>query len=106
MGKKRIITVSLSEVSPYELEGTLADVAGQIQIWIEQHGPTARLNWEPDHWPQYNDSPSPQFNIRHDREETDEEYKKRLDEEATQKTIQDERDRKDFERLSKKFGKK
>jgi len=106
MAKKRIITVNLSEVSPYELEGTLADVAGQIQIWIEQHGPTARLNWEPDHWPQYNDSPSPQYSIRHDREETDTEYNKRIVEEDIQRSTQDERDRKEFERLAKKFGKK
>ncbi len=106
MSKKKIITVSLSEISPYELEGTLADVRNQIQSWIEQYGPTARLNWEPDHWPQYNDSPSPQYSIRHDREETEEEYKKRLAHEAIQKSIQDERDRKEFERLSKKLGKK
>ena len=78
MSKKKIITVSLSEISPYELEGTLADVRNQIQSWIEQYGPTARLNWDPDNWPQYNDSPSPQYDIRHDREETEEEYKKRL----------------------------
>lgn len=104
--KKKIITVSLSEVSPYELEGTLADAANQIQRWIEQYGPTARLNWEPDHWPQYNDSPSPQYNISHDREETSEEYNKRIKHEEIQKAIQDDRDRKEFERLAKKFGEK
>jgi hypothetical protein len=104
MSKKKIITVSLSEISPYELEGTLSSVRDQIQSWIEQYGPTARLNWEPDHWPQYNDSPLPQYDIRHDREETDEEYKKRLEQEVIQKSMQDERDRKEFERLSKKLG--
>jgi hypothetical protein len=104
MSKKKIITVSLSDISPYELEGTLADVKNQIQSWIEQYGPTARLNWNPDHWPQYNDSPAPQYDIRHDREETDEEYKKRIEQEAIQKSLQDERDRKEFERLSKKLG--
>ena len=104
MAKKKIITVSLSEVSPYELEGTLADVAGQIQIWIEQYGPTARLNWDPDYWPRYNDSPSPQYDIRHDREETDDEYNKRIVKEDIQRSTQDERDRKEFERLSKKLG--
>ena len=104
MSKKKIITVSLSDISPYELEGTLADVNNQIQSWIKQYGADARLNWNPDHWPQYNDSPSPQYDIRHDREETDEEYKKRLEQEGIQKSLQDERDRKEFERLSKKLG--
>lgn len=106
MAKKKIITVTLTDVSPYELEGTLADVAGQIQIWIKQYGPTARLNWDPDNWPQYNDSPSPQYDIRHDREETDEEYNKRIVSEDIQRSTQDERDRKEFERLAKKFGAK
>jgi len=104
MGKKKIITISASEVSPYEFEGTLVDLRNQIYTWIDQYGPTARIAWDPDHWPQYNDSPSPQYDIMVSREETDEEYKKRVEQEATQKAAQDERDRKEFERLSKKLG--
>jgi hypothetical protein len=106
MSKRKIITVSLTEVSPYELEGTLASLLDQVQTWIDQHGPSARLNWDPDNWPQYNDSASPQYDIRHDREETDEEYNKRIVSEDIQRSTQDERDRKEFDRLAKKFGAK
>jgi hypothetical protein len=104
MAKKKIITVSVSEVSPYEFEGTLVDLRNQLYAWIDLYGPTARISWDPDHWPQYNDSPSPQYDIMVSREETDEEYNKRIKEEAVQKSVQEERDRKEFERLAKKFG--
>lgn len=36
--------------------------------------------------------------------ETDEEYKERLEKEQYHKSIQEERDRKDYERLHKEFG--
>jgi hypothetical protein len=104
MAKKRIVTVSASEVSPYELEGTLAEIRNQVNDWIDKYGPVAKLTWDPDHWPQYNDSPSPQYDIMVTREETDDEYNKRIVEEDIQRSTQDARDRKEFERLAKKFG--
>lgn len=104
MSKKKVITISATEVSPYELEGTLAEIRNQINDWIDMYGPVARLAWDPNHWPQYNGSPSPQYDIMVSREETDEEYNKRIREEAAQKSAQEERDRKEFERLAKKLG--
>lgn len=104
--KKKIITVSATNVSPYELEGTLADIRDQINDWIDKYGPVARLDWDPCNWPQYSNSPAPQYNVMVSREETDEEYKKRLNVEAMQKSAIEERDRKEFDRLQTKFGKK
>jgi len=92
MAKKRIITATLTEVSPYELEGTLADVRDLLDRWIREHGQEAKLNWDPDNWPQYNDSPSPQYEIKIDREETDDEYNRRIVAEDIQRSTQEERD--------------
>ena len=104
MAKKRIITVSRNELSPYELEGALSEVRDRLSHWIVDYGPNARLSWDPDHWPQYNDSPYPQYNIMEDREETDEEFEYRICREKIQQAVDDERDRKEFERLQKKYG--
>ena len=104
--KKITVTDMLNDVSPYELEGTLQQLSEQVQTWITQYGPTARFNWDPDYWPQYNDSPSPRYEIKIDREETDGEQAIRLEKEAIAKSAQENRERKEFERLQKKFGAK
>jgi hypothetical protein len=103
---KKIITEMVTDVSPYEMEGTLQQVLTQVQQWIVDHGPDARLNWDGDHWPQYSDSPSPRYEININREETDVEYQKRIADETLKQTLQDARDRKELERLQAKFGAK
>jgi hypothetical protein len=102
--KKHIITVPAYEISPYELEGPLGDIRILIDKWIQEHGSDARLNWDPDNWPQYQDSPSPQYEIMVSREETDAEFDKRVTEERIRQEAQDARDRKELERLQAKFG--
>jgi len=104
MAKKRIITVNLEDVSPYDFEGTLEQFRRQIDTWIEKFGEEAFLSWDPDNWLQYNDSPSPQYQIKINREETDEEYNRRIVAEDIQRSTQEERDRKEFKRLAKKLG--
>lgn len=103
MSKKRIITVTASEVSPYEFEGTLEAIKTQIQSWIDEHGPDARLNWDPDNWPQYNNSPSPQFEIKIDREENDSEKFWREKNEKDQREVIKKRELAEYERLKKQF---
>lgn len=100
---KKIIKVVVEDVSPYEFDTTLSSVKEKVDELIKEHGPDAHLDWDPDHWFPYDSSPSPRFRIRIDREETDEEYKARLEQERKIKEDQDERDRKEFERLKKKF---
>ena len=100
-------TDTLTDVSPYELEGTLKALKEQIEGWIANYGEDAYLNWDPDYWPQYQDSPSPQYDIKRDREETDDECEKRIKDEQLKKDLQEAREKKEFERLQKKFaGKK
>jgi len=106
MAKKRIIAVQVTDISPYEFEGTLAQIKSQIDSWLQSHGPEARIEWEPDYWPQYNDSPSPRFNLKIEREETDTEYSMRVAKEKEHKAALTERDRKEYERLKKQFGEK
>ena len=101
---KKIITKMVTNVSPYEMEGTLQQVLTQIQQWITNHGPDARLNWNGDYWQQYSDSPSPRYEININREETDVEYQKRIADETLKQTQQDARDKKEYDRLQKKFG--
>ena len=101
---KKIITEMVTDVSPYEMEGTLQQVLTQIQQWITNDGPDARLKWNGDHWPQYSDSPCPRYEINITREETDVEYQKRIADETLKQTQQDARDKKEYDRLQKKFG--
>ncbi len=104
--KKKIISVEADTLSPLELDGTLADARTKINELIDEYGPTARFNWNRYFHHAYDSEPSPRFEIYVSREETDEEYNTRTREEAVRKSIQDEHDRKEFERLQKKFGEK
>jgi hypothetical protein len=106
MANKQIVTVTVSEISPYDFEGTLADMRDKIQGWIDQYGPEVRVNWNPDNWPQYNDSPSPQFEILETRKETDAEWQKRIDVEEKLTKSKAERDLAEYNRLKKLFGDK
>jgi len=101
---KKVVTDMLTDVSPHELEGTLQQLSEQIQSWITQYGPAARLSWDPDYWPQYNDSPSPRYEIKVDREETDKEQAIRLETEERKRAVQERLERMEFERLQAKFG--
>jgi hypothetical protein len=76
--KKRQIRETLGDVSPYELEGTLEDLRDRVNQWIEDHGPTAKLDWDAYFHHDYDHDPSPRYNIVRDREENDEEYDKRI----------------------------
>ena len=101
---KKIIREMVDDVSPYELTGTLKQLADQIQGYIDQHGPEARLDWNKYHYHDYDNEASPRFEIYRDREETDEEYDRRTIKENIDKQMIEAREREEFERLQKKFG--
>ncbi len=93
-------------ISPSDFDTRLSEVKLIIERLIEQYGPDARLDWRPDNWYPYDSSPSPQYHVIVDREETEEEYQDRLGKENELKKLQEEKDLKEFERLRKKFEKK
>lgn len=102
--KKKIITETVWEASPYEFEGTLVDLRKRIDEWIEMYGPDSRVDWNPYRQYDYEGYRSPCFNILRDREETDGEQAKRLKEEADRETERLARERKEFERLKQQFN--
>ena len=106
MEKKQVITVDVEDISPYEFDSTLGNVKARIDDLITKYGVDARLDWDPDYWPQYNDGPSPRYNVKISREETDVEFDKRIAKDAADISARDARERKEFERLQAKFGAK
>jgi hypothetical protein len=104
--KKKVITESVSDVSPYELELTLGDLYNRIAEWIQEHGADARLDWDAHFYYDYDPNPSPRFNIKKDRQETDAEFSTRIALEKKRLAEQEERERQELERLQAKFGKK
>jgi hypothetical protein len=104
--KPKIITAKVGYSSTYEFEGSLKDVAERIQELIKEHGPEAWLDYNPHYYYDYDNEPSPRYEIYIKREETDDEVKLRRLTEAEEKRKRDEREKKEFERLAKKYGTK
>ena len=104
--KRITVTDTLSEISPYEFEGKVLELIARLESLVEQHGVDASINWDPWHHHDYDPNPSPQFTLTVIREETDQEYEKRIHAEAVRKSIDEAREREEFERLQKKFGAK
>jgi hypothetical protein len=105
MSKRKIITVTAHTFSPYDFEGTLENLLKEVKALIEAYGSKARLDYDPHHHEQYSSEASPQFGVLVSRAETEEEYHSRV---AVEKALGDDREareRTEFERLSKKFGK-
>lgn len=102
--KKRIITETKADVSPYDLATSLGDLHARIGQWIQQYGHDATLDWDPNFHYAYEHSPSPRFNIQVQRKETDQEYETRVAAEAAAQQVREARERAEFERLKNKFG--
>lgn len=100
---KKIIEVILTDDVKYQLQGTLANAYNVIAQLIQQYGPDARLDIDReceaycDYWSAY-------ARIYGKREETDDEYAKRLNEEKKYTDQQAAREVAEYERLRKKFG--
>ena len=104
--KKRIVTDTFDEVSPYEFETSLGDLHARIGQWIVKFGHDARLDWDAHFHYDYDSSPSPRFNIKRDREETDDEFAARVAREKADTEAREAKERAEYERLQAKFGKK
>lgn len=76
----------------------------RVQELIKRHGPNARLHYNKNFYYEYDNYPSPRFELYIGREETDAELKQRLFEEAEHTRVREESERAVFERLSKKFA--
>jgi hypothetical protein len=71
----------------------------QIDNWIKRYGSNAFFTFEPHRY--YDDDV---LVIKAVREETDEEYAIRMKRNEEQRLSQEEKDRKEYERLKAKFG--
>jgi len=103
--KKKIVYEHLENISPYEFDTSLASLQKKIQEWIDEYGPDAYLDWDRYHHEPYDTEPSPRFNLKRNREETDQEYNQRIALEKQEKEVREKREREEYERLQAKFGK-
>jgi hypothetical protein len=104
MNERRKITEMVDDISTWEFEGTLATVLENVQALIQKHGPDAKLNYNRNFYYEYDNDPSPRYELYVIREENDAELKQRLFELAEHTRKREEAEKAEFERLSKKFG--
>jgi hypothetical protein len=104
MTQRRKITEMVDDVSTWEFEGTLSTVLERVQAMIQEHGPDARLDYNRHFYYDYDNEPTPRFELYVVREENDAELKQRLFEQAEQTRNREAAELAEFERLSKKFG--
>ncbi len=103
---KKTITETKDIFSPSNFEGTLGDLSQKVEELIKQYGKDARLNYDKYFAYRYDNECTPSFEVLVNRQETDEEYQNRLQEENDYKKKIEEKERAEFERLSQKYGDK
>lgn len=104
---KLIVSEVITEFSPGDFEGLLGNLQSLVDELVQEHGPTATIRWDPDNWLPYDESPTPVYRLTVEREETEEEFAKRLDTIAENEAKTLARDLAEFERLKLKLtGKK
>lgn len=104
--RKKIIPVKLDNMSGYEFDGPLVSVRDNLNRLIEKYGEGVYFEYEREHYEPYDEHPTPLFHIKTNREETDVEFAERLKKEAKDNKDRETRERLEYERLNKKFGKK
>lgn len=100
--KRKIIRVLMeNSLSTYDFERSLKSLRELVDRLIEQYGEDAELDFGfHEEW-----NESEVFAIVKFREETDEEYEKRLAAEKKQRELVEDREREEYNRLAKKFNK-
>lgn len=103
---KKKITVTAETFSASNFEGNLGDLAQTVENLIKQYGKDAYLNYDKNYYYPYpyDSESTPSYEVRIVREENDEEYQKRLQEENKYRKEIEEREKVEFERLYKKYG--
>lgn len=91
-------------MATYDFEGTLSRIRDRLEDLINQHGPDASLNYDPHFYYDYDHEPTPRYEVYVERDETDDEVKVRLLQNAEHIRKREEAEKAEFERLSKKFG--
>jgi hypothetical protein len=104
MTQRKVISEQISNFPAYTFEGTLSSVLERVQELVKIHGPDARLDYNQYFHYEYDNYPTPRYELYIDRVENDAEVKQRLFEQAEQIRKREESDKAEFERLSKKFG--
>ena len=93
----------VDDVSTWEFEGRLSTVLERVQAMIQEHGPDAKLDYNAHFYYDYDNEPSPRFELYVVREENDDELKQRLFEQSEHIRRREEAEKAEFERLSAKF---
>ena len=104
MTKRLKIKKRVDEISTWEFEGPLSLILERVQELIKQHGPDAHCNYNQHFYYDYDNEPTPRYELYVEREENDAELKQRLFEQAEHTRKREEAEKAEFERLSKKFG--
>lgn len=104
MTKRITIREQVEEISTWEFEGPLSLVLERVQELIKRNGPDAHMVYNKNFYYDYDNEPSPRFELYVEREENDAELKQRLFFQAEQIHKREEAEKAEFERLSKKFG--
>jgi hypothetical protein len=91
------------EVEQLQTEGSLSELIGKLTFLSNNHT-DGYLTYEVGEVSSYGDTWS-EFTIYLNREETDEEYEERLIRESVRARLEEEREKKEFERLMIKFRK-
>lgn len=93
----------LDEIGSLDVDGSAEYIIEQLKPFVELYGAN-KVSCSIEEYPYSNGDKY--IAIFRSREETDEEYQKRTEEETKYKKIRDENERRQYEELSKKFGKK
>jgi len=104
---KKIIEVVARDDVKYALKGTLDETLKEVKQLIKEYGKDARLDIDAEcESYSYTDTRYAYARIFVKREETDEEYSKRMAQEAQYAEMRAELDKAEYARLKKQFGEK
>lgn len=106
MSKRIKIRKQVEEISIWEFEGNLSTILERVQDLIKKYGPEARVDYNKNFYYEYDNEPSPRFELYVEREETDAELKLRVLQTAEHIRRHEEAEKAEFERLQAKFGAK
>ena len=95
---KRKISENVEDFGKYDFIGKTSEAVKFFQSLEAKYGPESTIEWTTD----YNEEVY--FYVDVHRDETDDEYKSRLEQEAFYAKNREELERKQYEELKKKFG--
>lgn len=103
--KKQMVREIKETFSAYEFESSnLKDLKEKVDALIAKYGESAKLNYDKNYYHPYDSEATPSYEVIVSREETDEEFNKRVNEENQWKAKKEDDERKQYEALKKKFG--